>query len=196
MHDGDLDDRRRNSTRARFRSGIPGKPDADQLIESDVRIRMVGANPHPPVEGLEPLPGRVNYLIGGRQVKWHTRHSDIRAREDSRRVSGRRRGPLRSRRESRIRHRGGAGGGHFKDQTRGRRRCEDSRSTRSGNLQIVTAAGVVVMHKPNIYQHDADGNRTPVDGAFVLAKDGTIEAGIRGATSDFSSRSTTIRASW
>ena len=46
---------------------------------------------------------------------------------------------------------------------------------KDGNLQILTAAGVVVMHKPTVYQHDADGNRTPVDGGFVLAKDGTIE---------------------
>ena len=47
-----------------------------------------------------------------------------------------------------------------------------------GNLQIMTAAGMVVMHKPTVYQHDADGNRTLVNGGFVLAKDGTIEAGI------------------
>jgi hypothetical protein len=34
------------------------------------------------------------------------------------------------------------------------------------------------MHKPSIYQQGADGVRTPVDGGFVLAKDGTIEAGV------------------
>jgi hypothetical protein len=30
------------------------------LTESAVRVRMIGANAHPEVEGLEPLPGRVN----------------------------------------------------------------------------------------------------------------------------------------
>src|SRR5258707_2459569 len=48
------------------------KPDQDRLVESDVRIRLVGANPHPEGTGLEPLPGRVNYMIGGSKVNWHT----------------------------------------------------------------------------------------------------------------------------
>ena len=30
-------------------SNPPAKPDADKLVESDVRIRLVGANPHPAV---------------------------------------------------------------------------------------------------------------------------------------------------
>jgi hypothetical protein len=41
-----------------------------KLTESAVRARLVGANPHPEVEGLEPLPARVNCLIGERR-NWH-----------------------------------------------------------------------------------------------------------------------------
>src|SRR5271170_2784184 len=40
----------------------PGK--SDKLLESAVRIRMVGANPHPTMTGLDPLKARVNYLVG------------------------------------------------------------------------------------------------------------------------------------
>ncbi len=32
-----------------------------------MRVRLPGANPHPDVEGLAPLPGRVNYLVGDRK---------------------------------------------------------------------------------------------------------------------------------
>jgi hypothetical protein len=53
-------------------SNQSAKRDADRLVESDVRIRLVGANPRPEVTGLEPLPGRVNYMIGGSKVNWHT----------------------------------------------------------------------------------------------------------------------------
>ena len=49
-------------------AGFPYKAGGDtNLTESAVRVRLVGANQHPQVEGLEPLPGRVNYLIGRRK---------------------------------------------------------------------------------------------------------------------------------
>jgi hypothetical protein len=41
-----------------------------KLTQSAVRVRMIGANRRPQVEGLEPLPGRVNYLIGDKK-NWH-----------------------------------------------------------------------------------------------------------------------------
>ena len=43
----------------------------DRLVESAVRIRLVGANPHPRFTVLDPLPGRVNYLIGNDPAKVH-----------------------------------------------------------------------------------------------------------------------------
>src|SRR6266851_2755245 len=51
--------------------GFSSKDDVEtHLTESAVRVRLVGASPHPEVEGLEPLPGRVNYLIGEKK-NWH-----------------------------------------------------------------------------------------------------------------------------
>ena len=40
------------------------KPPEDKLIESNLWVKFVGANRHPKMTGLEPLPGRINYLIG------------------------------------------------------------------------------------------------------------------------------------
>ena len=60
--------------------GFPYKADGDtNLTESAVRVRLVGANQHPEVEGLEPLPGRVNYLIGDKE-ELASRHPDLRPR--------------------------------------------------------------------------------------------------------------------
>ena len=61
-------------------AGFPYKAGGEtKLTESAVRVRLVGANPHPQVEGLEPLPGRVNYLIGGRK-ELASGHPDLRPR--------------------------------------------------------------------------------------------------------------------
>ena len=152
----------------------PSNPDQDRQVESDVRIRLAGANPHPAVAGLEPLPGRVNYLIGNDKSKWHTgiptfgrvKFSNVYPGVD-------------------LVHYGvgdsleydlvvapGADTSKIKLAVEGNARTviDDD-----GNLQIITAAGVLLMRKPSVYQQNADGSQTPVDGGFVLAKDGTIE---------------------
>jgi len=55
----------------------PRQPQFDRLVQSAVRIRMVGANPHPKMTALASLSGRVNYLIGmAREVS--SRCADIR----------------------------------------------------------------------------------------------------------------------
>ena len=43
-------------------TSIPPRPWTTRLVQSAVRIRMLGANPHPVITGLDSLPGRVNYL--------------------------------------------------------------------------------------------------------------------------------------
>ena len=65
-----LDDRRPDSQGSGRRDVESAGQDRVKIAwsESNVRIRLIGANPHPAVEGLEPLPGRVNYMIGGSKV--------------------------------------------------------------------------------------------------------------------------------
>ena len=43
----------------------------NKLVESAIRIRLVGANKHPQFQALEPLRGRINYLIGNDPSKFH-----------------------------------------------------------------------------------------------------------------------------
>ena len=148
-----------------------------KLTESAVRVRLVGANPHPQVEGLEPLPGRVNYLIGGSK-ELASRHPDLRARDDfmtcirastsSITESAIRLNMISSRRRVRTLRRS-------KFAIEGRAKTT---RTRTAIWLILTASGVIMIAKPQNYQHDADGSRTPVEGGFMLAKDGTIVAGI------------------
>jgi uncharacterized protein (TIGR03437 family) len=37
-----------------------------------IKLKLVGANPQPQLAGLEPLPGKVNYLIGNDRRQWRT----------------------------------------------------------------------------------------------------------------------------
>jgi hypothetical protein len=48
------------------------KPETRNFSESVVRMKLVGANPDAKVEGVEQLPGKVNYFIGNDPKKWCT----------------------------------------------------------------------------------------------------------------------------
>ena len=66
-----------SQTQVSARSGAFG-PFQNQLIAtkashgSAIRMQLVGANSAPAMTGLEPLPGKVNYLIGNDPSKWQT----------------------------------------------------------------------------------------------------------------------------
>ena len=49
------------------------KPQADTKVRegSVLRLKMIGANAAPQVEGQDELPGKVNYFIGNDPKKWH-----------------------------------------------------------------------------------------------------------------------------
>jgi List-Bact-rpt repeat protein/Big-like domain-containing protein len=49
-----------------------GIPEIKSTAASFVRMQLLGANPSPTMAGLEELPGKVNYLIGGDRAKWQT----------------------------------------------------------------------------------------------------------------------------
>jgi hypothetical protein len=57
--------------------GLPDDDSANPLagpgraaVKSVVRLRFPGANPHPAVEGLEPLPGAANFFLGNDPARW------------------------------------------------------------------------------------------------------------------------------
>jgi hypothetical protein len=68
--------------------------DSTRLIQSAVRIRMIGADPHATMTGLDPLSGRVNYLVGAQttaaveQVGHRRGRAAERASEPAARLAG------------------------------------------------------------------------------------------------------------
>jgi hypothetical protein len=146
------------------------------LTESAVRVRMIGANSHPEVEGLEPLPGRVNYMIGD-QKNWH-RDIPIFGRVRFHNVY-----PgvdvvyygTPDKLEYDFVAAAGADASKIKFAIEGPAKTTQ---TASGDVLIATASGTIKIGKPQNYQQNADGSRTPVEGSFKLSKDSTVVAGI------------------
>ena len=153
------------------------RPAPDRLVESAVRIRLVGSNPHPEVDGLEQLPGRVNYLIGSDPRRHYHNvpiFSRIRMKNVYPGVDLVYYGTPQSLEYDLIVAPGA-------DASKLRFSVEGSAKTGidlAGNLIVTTPAGVVILKKPHIYQEDTDHNQTAVDGNFELAKNETIEDGI------------------
>jgi hypothetical protein len=150
---------------------------APKLVESDVRIRLLGASAQASAAGAEPLPGKVNYLIGNNPDKWHRNVPTF----------------------GRVRYQGVYPGIDLvfygtpdkleydliakpgADTSKIKFAVEGPSTTTlmpSGDLQIVTAAGSLVMRQPRVYQQGADGSQSPIEGKFTIGKDGIIEAGI------------------
>ena len=147
----------------------PRQPQADRLVESAVRIRMVGANPHPGMTALEPLAGRVNYLIGNDPSKFHrnvptygrVRVSDVYPGIDVVYYG------MPTSLEYDIVAAPGA------DTSRIHLAIEGDAKTAidaSGDIEISTAAGNIAVQKPRAYQRAADGSEIPVASSFVATK--------------------------
>ena len=159
-------------------AGFPYKSGGEtNLTESAVRVRLVGANQHPQVDGLEPLPGRVNYLIGDDKRNWHrdvptfgrVRFHDVYPGVDL--VYYGTPGKL----EYDLIAAPGADTSKIKFAIEGPAKTTQ---TAAGDLVIQTGSGVIRIGQPQNYQQNADGSRAPVAGSFTLAKDGTVVAGV------------------
>ena len=148
-----------------------------ELTEAAVQIRLVGAKPHPEIAGLEPLRGRVNYLLGDDPKKWQrdiptfarVRYRDVFPRID-------------------LTYYGTDDGLEYDlvaapgaDTSKIKFAIEGPAATSvdaQGNLVIQTGAGMIALLKPKVYQQRADGTRTAVQSGLVLARDMTIAAGV------------------
>ena len=157
--------------------GFPYKADGDtKLTESAVRVRMVGANQHPEVEGLEPLPGRVNYLIG-EQKNWHrdiptygrVRFHDVYPGVDVVYYG------TPSALEYDLIAAPGADTSKIKFAIEGPAKTTQ---TASGDIIIATTSGTIRIAKPQNYQQNPDGSKVAVEGSFKLGQDGVVVAGI------------------
>ena len=158
-------------------AGYPYKAGGEtHLTESAVRVRLVGASPHPQVEGGDPLPGRVNYLIGA-EKNWHrdiptfgrVRFHNVYPGVDVVYYGS----P--SSLEYDFIAAPGADTSKIKFAIEG---PAQTTQTASGDIVIATTSGVIRINKPQNYQQNPDGSRTPVAGSFTFAKDSTLAAGV------------------
>jgi len=145
------------------------KPRKDSEVRegSVLRLKMIGANTAPSVEGQEELLGKVNYFIGNNADKWRrdiptyrkVHYKEIYPGIDM--VYYGNQGEL----EYDFVVAPGANPKVIKFRVEG---AERIRVDEKGNLQLALNDGEVRLHKPLIYQLTAEGERRDVKGAYVV----------------------------
>jgi Beta-propeller repeat len=151
---------------------------SDPQKSSVLRMRLVGANRHPKIEGQEQLPGRSNYLIGSDRAEWHT---DIPTFAQVRITSvypgidviyyGQQR-----QLEYDFRLAAGADASKIRIAFEG---AENLSIDAEGNLILKTGGGDIIQHAPVIYQESQSGKQS-IAGRYVLR--GGNEVGFEVAT--------------
>ncbi len=150
------------------------------LESSKLRMKFVGANRNPKIEGLEQLPGRNNYLIGNDRAKWHTniptfaqvQYTSVYPGIDVI-YYGRQR-----QLEYDFRLGPGADASKIRIALDG---VDNIKIDNDGNLVMKTSGGNITQHAPMIYQENQSG-RQSIPGRYVLK--GSNEFGFEVATYD------------
>jgi Transposase DDE domain group 1/Beta-propeller repeat len=164
-----------------LRDEAPIPNSESQTPAAVLRMKLIGANPHAKVSGLEQLPGKSNYFIGNDPKKWRTNVSNYAkvkyANVDL--VYYGNQGKLEydfvvqpgaDPREIALDVGAGlvpAQGGHPQGVP--------LRIDGHGDLVVGNDGGEVIFHKPVVYQQNDDGNRRSIDGRYVL---GTSQSAI------------------
>ena len=142
-------------------------PEAAPMKQSVVRMKLEGANPSPVIDGMEPLPGIVNYFIGNDPEKWRTKIPTYAKVQYKQAYSGidlayyGNQGRL----EYDFIVAPGADPNQIKVAFEG---PSDIRVAESGDLILTTALGELRMQKPVVYQLETDGHKTLVAGRYVV----------------------------
>ncbi|HJU84492.1 MAG TPA: Ig-like domain-containing protein [Holophagaceae bacterium] len=145
---------------------------------ASLHLRYLDANPHPAMEAEQPLPGKVNYLLGKDPSQWRTgvptsarvRYRDLYPGTDL--VYYGQDGHL----EYDFVLRAGA------DPSRIRLRVEGAEKldfTPAGDLRIKVPGGELVQKRPEIYQ-ERDGRRVPIEGRFRRIARNTLGFEVKG----------------
>jgi len=148
-----------------------------RLLDSDLRMRLIGADPRATATVSEPLPGKANYFLGSDSRQWRTdvsRYARVRYAEVYPGIDVVYYGSGRllehdfivapgARPESIVFRFDGA---------------ESVRLNGDGDLLLKTATDDLLLHKPVVYQQNENG-RHAVDGHYAIAADrrATFEIG-------------------
>src|ERR1019366_2484226 len=147
------------------------------LTQSAVRIRLMGAKANPGGTGIEPLPGRVNYLIGEDAAKYqrnvHT-YGRVEVEDIYPGINVVHYGASNSF-ESDLIVSPKADASRIKFAIEG---PADTVADAEGNLRMTLAAGTVVLGRPHVYQQLSDGSRTVIAASFALSNKRTVEEGV------------------
>jgi hypothetical protein len=148
-----------------------------RFMTASLWINLAGANSNPTVEGIDPLPGRVNYLIGNDQDQWHRdipTYARVRYRSVYPGIDLIYYGSPQAL-EYDLVAAPGANPNAVRIALQG---ADKTRFDSAGNLVISTAAGDLTMRKPRVYQQDTDGERRIVDARYAMDS-GASHTGLR-----------------
>jgi hypothetical protein len=144
-----------------------------QKVETTVlRMKLVGANPEPLIEGRDELPGKNNYFIGKDPEKWRTgvsryrrvRYADVYPGIDLVYYGN----------QQQLEYDFVVGPGVDPGATRLSFEGADKlRIDDAGNLVITVSGGEVVQHVPLVYQ-ETENRRHRVPGRYVLEGEGRV----------------------
>jgi hypothetical protein len=143
------------------------RSDAKNSKQSVLRMELLGANPAPEFQGLQELPGKVNYLIGKNEAAWHTNvalFSEVQVAKVYPGVDLLFHGDQRQLEYDFI-VAPGADPRRIGFKVRGANKIEIDAT---GNLILRTADSEFEMRKPLIYQGEG-ASRSEVRGKFVLS---------------------------
>lgn len=142
-------------------------PEASPMQQSIVRMKLEGANSSPAIDGMEPLPGIVNYFIGNDPEKWRTKiptYAKVQYQQAYPGIDLAYYGNQ-GRLEYDFIVAPGADPNQIKLAFEG---PSDIRVAESGDLILTTALGEVRMQKPIVYQLETDGHKTLIAGRYVM----------------------------
>ena len=136
------------------------------IKQSVVRMKLEGANPAPAIDGMEKLPGIVNYFIGNDPEKWRTKIPTYARVHYTEAYPGidlayyGNQGKL----EYDFIVAPGADPNQIKLAFEG---ASDIKVADSGDLLLTTSLGEVRLQKPLVYQLEKDGHKTLVAGHYI-----------------------------
>ncbi|MEK9142651.1 MAG: SBBP repeat-containing protein, partial [Nitrospirota bacterium] len=158
--------------------------ESQEYKRSVVRMKLEGANPSPAIDGMEQLPGIVNYFIGNDPAKWRTKiptYAKVQYKEAYPGID--------------LAYYGNQGKLEYDfivapgaDPSQIKLAFEwasDITVADSGDLLLTTALGEVRLQKPIVYQLENDGHKTLVAGNYMISPNASKAVGIQLAAYDY-----------
>jgi len=178
------DEERRTGELLEERLRRPEDRERDIWTRSVVRMALEGTSARARFVGEDPLPGKINYLIGERPEEVAAGRPDLRKDPRGGRLSGDRPRLLRQpERPARVRLRRSSGRGPEGDPA-GVPGPESLEDAGGGDLVLRSAIGAMVLKRPTVYQEAAEGR---VEGSGMYVRLGAGRVGFEIARYDKSS---------